>query len=179
MQGLHGPRSEESIIKANIQLDNFAKMLENRGVKVDRPTPLNFDQKISTPDWENGSMFGCMPPRDVILTLGNEMLEATMSYRSRWFEYLCYRPLLEKYYDLDPDMKMESAPKPRLTGDSYRENYLNDEITVNERLEMVAKREFVTTEKEILFDAADILSCLLYTSPSPRDATLSRMPSSA
>jgi glycine amidinotransferase len=102
-------------------------------------------------------MFGCMPPRDVILTLGNEMLEATMSYRSRWFEYLCYRPLLEKYYDLDPDMKMESAPKPRLTDDSYRENYLNDEITLDERLNMVAKREFVTTEKEILFDAADIL----------------------
>ena len=27
--------------------------------------------------------------------------------------------------------------------------------------------------------AGNILSCLLYTSPSPRDATLSRMPSSA
>ena len=26
MQGVHGPRSEESIIKANIQLDNFAKI---------------------------------------------------------------------------------------------------------------------------------------------------------
>ena len=30
-----------------------------------------------------------------------------------------------------------------------------------------------------LFDAMTALSCLLYTSPSPRDATLSRMPSSA
>ena len=29
------------------------------------------------------------------------------------------------------------------------------------------------------FDAAQPISCLLYTSPSPRDATLSRMPSSA
>ena len=28
-------------------------------------------------------------------------------------------------------------------------------------------------------DIIDIKSCLLYTSPSPRDATLSRMPSSA
>ena len=28
-------------------------------------------------------------------------------------------------------------------------------------------------------DAACFLACLLYTSPSPRDATLSRMPSSA
>ena len=28
-------------------------------------------------------------------------------------------------------------------------------------------------------DDAEIVGCLLYTSPSPRDATLSRMPSSA
>ena len=34
-----------------------------------------------------------------------------------------------------------------------------------------------TTEKMINFGL--IPSCLLYTSPSPRDATLSRMPSSA
>jgi glycine amidinotransferase len=120
--------------RPNIQLDNFAKILESRGVKVDRPTPIDFNQRISTPDWDNGSMFGCMPPRDVILTLGNEMLEATMSYRSRWFEYLCYRPLLEEYFNNDPLMKFESAPKPRLTKDSYRENYLNSEITIEDRL---------------------------------------------
>ena len=30
-----------------------------------------------------------------------------------------------------------------------------------------------------LSPAVDLISCLLYTSPSPRDATLSRMPSSA
>ena len=32
---------------------------------------------------------------------------------------------------------------------------------------------------ETVQDVAHIVSCLLYTSPSPRDATLSRMPSSA
>ena len=32
---------------------------------------------------------------------------------------------------------------------------------------------------ELKFDGVDYLICLLYTSPSPRDATLSRMPSSA
>ena len=31
----------------------------------------------------------------------------------------------------------------------------------------------------ILTDRKDSTTCLLYTSPSPRDATLSRMPSSA
>ena len=32
---------------------------------------------------------------------------------------------------------------------------------------------------EIMLDGNDKNTCLLYTSPSPRDATLSRMPSSA
>ena len=34
-------------------------------------------------------------------------------------------------------------------------------------------------KKNAVADHADILSCLLYTSPSPRDGLLSRMPSSA
>ena len=157
MKGMHGPRTKDSVDKANFQLDNFASILESKGVKVDRPTPLNFNQKIATPDWEIESMFGCMPPRDVIFTLGNEMLEATMSYRSRWFEYLSYRPLLQRYFNEDKNMKWETAPKPRLTEKSYRPNYLSEGISNEERLEMVKRKEFVTTEEEPLFDAADIL----------------------
>ena len=33
--------------------------------------------------------------------------------------------------------------------------------------------------EDLVNDVNDLCSCLLYTSPSPRDATLSRMPSSA
>ena len=105
MIGSHGPRPKEAVEKAKFQLDNFVKILESLGIKVDRPTPIDFSQTISTPDWVNEGMFGCMPPRDVILTVGNEMLEAPMSYRCRWFEYLAYRPLLEKYYKEDPNMR--------------------------------------------------------------------------
>ena len=36
-----------------------------------------------------------------------------------------------------------------------------------------------TTESEDTHPHSDKATCLLYTSPSPRDATLSRMPSSA
>jgi len=75
-------------------------------------------------------MFGCMPPRDVLLTVGSEILEATMSYRCRWFEYLCYRPLLKKYYDEDSNMRHESAPKPRLTDADYRKDYLSEKIGI-------------------------------------------------
>ncbi len=49
---------QEVIDKGNEQMDDFAKMLEGRGIRVDRPTPLDFSQPVQTPDWEIGSMFG-------------------------------------------------------------------------------------------------------------------------
>ena len=73
MRGQFGPRTKDTVDKANQLLDDFSNMLIKRGIKVDRPDPLNFNQKISTPDWEAETMFGCMPPRDVLLTVGNEI----------------------------------------------------------------------------------------------------------
>jgi len=157
MRGMHGPRPKETIDRANELLDDFVKLLQKRGIRVDRPEAINFDQEISTPDWKHGSMFGCTPPRDVLLTVGHEILEATMSYRSRWFEYLCYRSLLQRYYSEDPNMRHEAAPKPRLTENSYKVDYLSNSISIEERLKMVSRKEFVTTEEEPLFDAADVL----------------------
>ena len=103
MRGQFGPRTKDAVEKANQLLNDFSNILEKRGIKVDRPTPIDFNQKTSTPDWDAETMFGCMPPRDVLLTVGNEILEATMSYRCRWFEYLCYRPLLKEYFNQDPN----------------------------------------------------------------------------
>ena len=88
--------------------------------------------------------------------VGKEILEATMSYRCRWFEYIAYRPLLNQYYEEDPQMRWEAAPKPRLTDVSYRAGYTDDAITIEQRLQWVADRYFSTTEEEVLFDAADI-----------------------
>ena len=63
---------------------------------------------------------------------------------------------VKKYYNQDPNMRHESAPKPRLTDADYRKDYLSDKIGVQKRLEWTEKI-FVTTEEEPLFDAADIL----------------------
>ncbi len=157
MRGQFGPRPQETVDRANELLDNFADLLKKRGVRVDRPVPLDFNQPSATPDWETETMFGCMPPRDVLLTVGKEILEATMSYRCRWFEYLCYRPLLQQYYNDDPGMRHEAAPKPRLTDADYRPDYLSEKIGVEKRLQWTADKFFVTTEEELLFDAADVL----------------------
>lgn len=157
MRGMFGPRPQDTVDAANEQLDNLVSELTKRGVKVDRPEPIDFNQAIATPDFESATQFGCMPPRDVVLTVGREMLEATMSYRSRWFEYLCYRPLLKSYWMRDEGMKWEAAPKPRLSDASYKIGYLSEGITELERLDMVAAKDFVTQDwEEPLFDAADV-----------------------
>jgi len=155
MKGEWGPRSQDTVDKANAQLDAFCKMLETRGIIVDRPTPINFKQPVQTPDFETQSMFGCAVPRDTLAPVGNELLEATMSYRCRWFEYLCTRPLLEKYFKEDPNMRWEAAPKPRLTDRSYKEGYLSRVMTLEDRLKLTAAKDFVSTEVEPLFDAAE------------------------
>jgi glycine amidinotransferase len=159
--GTYGRMPKEMEDKANAQLDNFAAMLEKRGIRVDRPTPIDFSQSVQTPDWNQATMFGCMPPRDLLLTVGNEILEATMSLRSRWFEYLVYRPLLEQYFKEDPDFRWEAAPKPRLTGRTYKKGYWKTFKTLSEqeKLERTEARDWVLTEVEPCFDAADVARC--------------------
>jgi len=156
--GTYGLLPEEMEVRANEQLDNFVKILESRGVRVDRPTPVDFSQPVQTPDWKQGSMFGCMPPRDLLLTVGNEMIEATMSYRSRWFEYLCYRPLLEQYFKDDPNFRWEAAPKPRLSDRTYKKdwNIKFNALSKEEQEQTARDEDFITTEAEPCFDAADI-----------------------
>ncbi|MCC2273871.1 hypothetical protein LKL35_00185 [Streptomyces sp. ET3-23] len=85
-----------------------------RGIRVDRPRTLDFGRPTATPEWTQQSMFGAMPVRDVLVVIGNELLEATMSFRSRWFEYLAHRPLIGAWFRADPDMRREAAPEPRL-----------------------------------------------------------------
>ncbi|MEM7258457.1 MAG: serine/threonine protein kinase [Pseudomonadota bacterium] len=156
MRGMWGPRPLETVEKANAQLDALAALLESRGVTVDRPTPIQWNQAVVTPDFSTGSMFGCMPPRDVLLTVGREILSAPMSFRCRYFEYLAYHPLMQRYFDEDPEFRWEQAPRPRLAEDSYKSGYF-DEITIDERLARTAALDFVTTEYEPLFDAADVM----------------------
>jgi len=156
MRGMWGPRPLATVERANAQLDNLVSLLESRGVRVDRSEPIQWNQAVNTPDFTTGSMFGCMPPRDVLLTVGKEILSAPMSFRCRYWEFLAYHALMQRYFDEDPEFRWEQAPRPRLADDSYQAGYF-DEITIEERLKRTAALDFVTTEHEPLFDAADIL----------------------
>jgi len=63
-------------------------------MEVYRPTPLKPKQYIKTPFFESFYMYGVANPRDTILILGNTIVEAPMSHRSRYFESYAYRDVL-------------------------------------------------------------------------------------
>ena len=157
MRGMWGPRPSWTVEAANVQLDNFAKTLEDRGIIVDRPTPLYWNQKIMSPDFTNDAMMTCMPPRDILLTIGNEIMSSANSFRCRYYEYLAFWPLMSKYFDEDPEFLWTQAPRPRLTDRSYKHNYYDEQISLEDRLVRTANKDFVTTEVEPMWDAADVM----------------------
>lgn len=160
-----GPKSEEDVAAAAEQIDAFAALLESRGVVVDRVTihpSMAGQQPISTPEWSALYQYGANNPRDIALVIGNEIMEVPCCKRSRWYEYLSLRPLLEQYLKEDPDFLWTSAPRPRLTDDSFVGGYFHDYFSVwtdEEKVTRLNDWAFQMTEVEPLFDAADGVRC--------------------
>ena len=91
-----------------------------------------------------------------------------------------YTKLLLYFYVLSSGIKIMDFVKSREDFISQFLNHLGTSAMMDLLLQMVAAPE----NDQNRIDLAEVRSlhsptCLLYTSPSPRDATLSRMPSSA
>jgi len=163
--GTYGKFPQEMVDAANEQMDNFVKIMEKRGIIVDRVEvhPALMDVRAySTPDWTQLNARGTNNPRDLFLPVGNEIMEATCSIRSRWYEYLNLRPLFERYFKEDPEFLWTAAPKPRLTDDSFEKNYYYNFAnvwTLEEKIDRFMQWKFHLTEKEPLWDAADACRC--------------------
>jgi len=159
--GTWGPFPQEMVAAANEQMEYFKKQLLKRGVMVERATIHAFmlNQPFSTPDWTQLNAYGANNMRDMVVCYGKYILEAPGCQRSRWYEYLNLRPLFEQYFKEDPEMVFISAPKPRLTNESFVKNYYYRHYRVTterERYELASKQQYMLTEKEPLFDAADV-----------------------
>ena len=76
-----------------------------------------------------------------------------------------------KIISQNKDLKQQN--KSIISKNQNLENTVSTLMARLERLEKIASRDFKSK------DLASIKDCLLYTSPSPRDGLLSRMPSSA
>lgn len=148
-----GQKSDALNDKANEELAGLAALLESQGVKVRRPEVQDFSASVKSPDFEVQNQYCAVCPRDVMITFGNEILEAPMSRRARFFEYLPYRKLTYEYWNTDPNMIWNSAPKPSMADSMYVESFWD--WSTEERHARMHEFEFCVTQDEIIFDAAD------------------------
>ena len=142
----HGGKPIEKLHTAPAQreLNELVRILEGEGVKVRRPDPIDHTRPIVTPLWATQGGNCQANPRDVLIVLGNEILEAPMAWRSRYFEFLAYRKLCKEYFK--KGARWRAAPKPAMSERAYDYDWKPGET-------------YVTTEPEPLFDAADMARC--------------------
>jgi glycine amidinotransferase len=138
------PFPKELMDAAAWELDNFSHILEQEGVKVRRPENLmDYDKPYSTPDFACKSGLYAAMPRDVLIVIGEEIIEAPMAWRSRFFEYRPFRKLIKDYFHRGA--KWTAAPKPQMS----------DELYETEETYKGGVGDFATTEFEPIFDAAE------------------------
>ena len=143
------PFPQEMIDRARRDLDGFVALLEAEGVTVRRPEVVDYARPFATPDWQSPSGVYAAMPRDTLLVVGDEIIEAPMAWRSRYYEANAYRPLLREYFD--QGARWTAAPKPQLKDDFYRQNYGESEKE--------GEIGYVIGESEPTFDAADFVRC--------------------
>lgn len=133
---------------ARRELDLFSALLEREGIKVRRPDPRDKQASFGGPGWTSTGLYEAMP-RDVILVVGDELIECPMAWRSRYFEVLAYRPLLKEYFAAGA--RWSAAPRPELPDRLYDDGWRQAGGELPPRL--------AVSEFEPTFDAADFIRC--------------------
>ena len=135
---------------AQRELDGFLAILAGEGITVRRPAKVEFKRRFRTPDWTaRGFCVAC--PRDPYLVVGDEIIEAPMCWRTRYFEGDAYRALFKDYFRAGA--RWTSAPRPQLTDELYNHDYRIPDLKGGEPM------RFTTNEFEPVFDAADFVRC--------------------
>jgi glycine amidinotransferase len=150
-RAFRGGRVDAAVVDAaERQLDAFAQLLERRGITVRRPDPVDHGVPFKTPDWDAAGGHATACPRDCLLVIGDEIIEAPMAQRARYFEFRAYRRLLTEYFR--GGARWTAAPKPRMAEDLYVEPTRSGwpfDFTATPLL----------SEAELAFDAACFARC--------------------
>ncbi|MBT2364797.1 glycine amidinotransferase [Streptomyces sp. ISL-10] len=149
-----GPKPAEAVARAEEELAALVSLLTSQGVVVRRPSAHDFGRSVRTPHFDVENQYCAVCPRDVMITIGNEIIEATMSRRGRYFEYEPYRRLVYEYWEADPRVTWTVAPKPTMADAMYRQEFW--EWPLEKRHAQMHSSEFCVTQDEVVFDAADM-----------------------
>lgn len=143
--------AQYEIDKAQDQLDTLAAILRENGIVVRRPDEVDFCNPVKTPDFEIPFQNSSACPRDVLLVVGDEIIEAPMAQRARFFEYRSYRSLIKDYFNRGA--RWTAAPKPTMSDKLYTPDYTVEERDFNE------DSHNSLTQFEPCFDAATFVRC--------------------
>lgn len=141
----------DEIAAAEAQLDALAALLAREGVVVQRPDPADHTLPIDTPDFSARYGYGTACPRDILLVVGEEIIEAPMAMRGRFFEYRSYRRLIKSYFR--EGAAWTAAPKPLMGAELYRDDF----SIVDEPFD--ARSHALLTDHEPCFEAASFARC--------------------
>lgn len=72
------PYPKEYVEKAQAAIGRFVHILEAEGVKVRRLEKATYGQPFQTPDWSTPGGFCAANPRDLLLAIGSQVIEAPM-----------------------------------------------------------------------------------------------------
>jgi N-dimethylarginine dimethylaminohydrolase len=106
-----GPFPQRIIEETEEDLNEFVCVLESLGITVKRPDTWPHDASFSTINWQSQGYYNYCP-RDVLLVIGDHIIETPNVIRSRAQETFSYRTLLLDY--MKSGAKWYSAPKPML-----------------------------------------------------------------
>tara|TARA_B100000745_G_scaffold95152_1_gene60115 strand:+ start:1183 stop:2262 length:1080 start_codon:yes stop_codon:yes gene_type:complete len=142
------PFPREMTDAAEEELNNLVTVLEKLDITVKRPAPLDFSDTYKTPWWSSTGLYAAMP-RDVLLIVGDIIVEAPMAWRTRYFEIFAFRDLIEEYFK--DGARWLPAPKSTMNDAFYNQDF------DPENAEPDGIRQFAISEKEVAFDAADFV----------------------
>jgi len=130
------------------QLAEFIHILEAEGVRVRQPDLIDLGAYVSTPNFTSQSGYNIMNPRDLVLVVGDEIIEAPTPSRERHFEVLAYRSLFKEYFL--QGARWTAAPKPSCADELYLSEHHRRAYNIP---------GYAITEFEPAFDAADFVRC--------------------
>jgi glycine amidinotransferase len=141
----------ERVAAAQRQLDGLALLLEGRGIVVRRPDPFPTHAAARTPDFAVpfGNSYAC--PRDVLLIVGDLIIEAPMAQRGRFFEYRGYRRIVLEHFMAGG--RWLPAPKPFMDDSSFHADYSTRDVPYH------PERHPVLATRDPCFDAACFARC--------------------
>ncbi len=138
----------EVIHRIQEQIERFVSILKAEGVDVQRPSIHDLSLPIQSPHFSVPCGYNFMNARDLVLIVGDQIIEAPTASQSRYFETLAYRPLFKEYFR--SGARWVSAPKPELSASSFNSPEARERFNLTQE---------VTSEYEPLFDAADFVRC--------------------